>query len=737
MSTEEQLSPLGKTALQLVRWGFAIFPCKPNAKQPNTHHGLNDWSTKEDDILDHWRYHPNDNIGIACGAPSGGLLVLDFDVDEDKGKDGLATVKEWERAHGELPDTCVAITGSGGRHYLYHTDRNTIRPSVNADLGVDVRCDGSYIIAPGSIHPNGTPYEWWASPDDCDIADADGNVYDFLDFIQRNGGAEEGTKKPNGKFKLPDKIKKGERDNTLFKYACSLRSIGRSDEEIKNAVIGANMTRCADPLPMEDVNRICNSAYKKDTMEGVGDPNAPMPKVPSGGGGNRAAQLEIPNILGPRGGVKTNVLAHVLMDQYHARLIDGAPAVWMGTRWDYGPTAIYRACYQVIDEIKTADRNEVFNYIKANAPHVSSLREFDGHYYVQFMNCTFDVVSGEIVTPEPSMLITNQIAVNLNFDARRNIADEFVESVSDGDAPTLQSLLEVTGACMCSGHILNQAPLLIGTAGGAEGKASNGKSTWINQNRDVLGPENVSSLDIATLGQRFQAGRVLGKLANLGDDIPNGFLKGDELSIFKKLVTGDPLYTDVKGADGFEFKPAATMVFSMNTIPRLEDSTDGVMRRIAPIPFRRRFTPGDPGYDPDLGKKLATPEALERSALLGLQALPDLISRGGVLPTIPDMVALVGEVREANDSVLRWIVDAGITVELLNGKSTEYVYREYQRWCQDAGERERPRRTVTDKLKELCPVVKNATGQTGQTGLTIVRERIEGSSKRQYVFRIV
>ena len=729
MSTEEQLSPLGKTALQLVRWGFAVFPCKPNAKQPNTHHGLNDWSTKEDDIVDHWRYHPNDNVGIACGAPSGGLLVLDFDVDDEKGKDGLATVKEWERAHGELPDTCVAITGSGGRHYLYHTDRNTIRPSVNADLGVDVRCDGSYIIAPGSIHPNGTPYEWWASPDDCDIADADGNVYDFLDFIQRNGGAEEGTKKPNGKFKLPDKIKQGERDNTLFKYACSLRSVGRSDEEIKNAVIGANMTRCAEPLPMADIERICGSACKLNTMEGVGDPNAPMPKVPSA-----ATIAKNVNIRGSRGGIKSNEVAHILVNDYYARLIDGAPAVWMGTRWDYGAPAIFRACYQIADDIKTADRNEVFNYIKANAPHVSSLREFDGHYYVQFMNCTFDVVSGEIVTPEPSMLITNQIAVELNFDARRNIADEFVESVSDGDAPTLQSLLEVSGACMCSGHVLNQAPLLIGTAGGAEGKASNGKSTWINQQRDVLGPENVSSLDIATLGQRFQAGRILGKLANLGDDIPNGFLKGDELSIFKKIVTGDPLYTDVKGADGFEFKPAATMVFSMNTIPRLEDSTDGVMRRLAPIPFRRRFTPGEPGYDPDLGKKLATPEALERAALLGLQALPDLISRGGVLPTIPDMVELMGEVKEANDSVLRWIVDADVTAEGLDGKSTEDVYRDYQRWCQDAGERERPRRTVTEKLKEICPVRSHSGAATG---LKIVRERVQGTSKRSYIFRNV
>lgn len=123
--------------------------------------------------------------------------------------------------------------------------------------------------------------------------------------------------------------------------------------------------------------------------------------------------------------------------------------------------------------------------------------------------------------------------------------------------------------------------MLIGKAGGASGKASNGKSTYLNWLRSILGTENTSSLDIATLGQRFQAGRVVGKLANLGDDIPDGFLRGDELSMFKKLVTGDAIYTDVKNGDGYEFRPSASMVFSMNSVPRLSDTTDGIFRRLA------------------------------------------------------------------------------------------------------------------------------------------------------------
>jgi len=242
--------------------------------------------------------------------------------------------------------------------------------------------------------------------------------------------------------------------------------------------------------------------------------------------------------------------------------------------------------------------------------------------------------------------------------------------------------------------------MLIGRAGGAEGKASNGKSTYINWLRSLLGPGNVSSLDIETLGQRFQAGYVMGKLANLGDDIPDGFLSGAELSTFKKLVTGDEIFTDVKGTDGFTFRPTATMVFSMNTIPRLADTTDGIFRRLYFVPFRNRFSPGTEGYDRDIASKLARPEVLRRGALLGLRALEDLIVRGEPIP-IPDMAEELEEVRQDSDSVARWMADDGITAEWLDGMPIAEVYRRYVSWCEDSGERNPcSKRTAIARVRE-------------------------------------
>lgn len=689
---ESRLSELGRTALSYVRAGFAVFPVAPRGKVPasEARHGLNDWTDNPDNVINYWTEHPNANIGITCGAPSGGLLVLDFDVSDSK--DGLATLKEWETTHGELPDTPMAVTGSGGRHYFFRTGRTNIHPSTNSTLGVDVRCDGSFVVAAGSIHPNGQMYEWIASPWEMDIATADDNVYDFLDYIQRNGSDEVNARKENGKFKLPDTIKKGERDNILFKYASHLRSIGRSDNEILTTVAGANAMLCKPPMDSSDIKRICRSACKYE--QGSGDSDGKTVGAP----GKKHADTA--GLRGPRGGILTNKVAQEVIKNNLARIIDGAPAVWTGKRWDFGPRAINRCVLDLVDDAKKQDKSEVVSYIMDKAPSVTSDRAFDGGYYVQFSNCTYDVLKDEIIEPTPEMFIIAQLPVALNMDAPRNKADEFLESISNGDEDTLQAMKEVIGACMCSRRVLSQSPMLIGRAGGASGKASNGKSTYLNWLRSILGVENVSSLDIATLGQRFNASRVVGKLANLGDDIPDGFLRGDELSMFKKIVTGDSIFTDVKNGEGFEFRPSASMVFSMNAVPRLSDTTDGVFRRLAFIPFRKRFSPGMPDYNPNISQELKQQEVLERGALLGLMALGDLIRRG-TLTTIPDMVAEVEKVKEDNNSVVRWIVDCAITAETLNGKTVSDTYNDYKRWCEDSGERSPfARRTWTTVVKE-------------------------------------
>ena len=59
-----------------------------------------------------WRKTPNANIGIPTGEKSG-WLVLDVDDGGDE------TISALEATHGKLPDTVTAVTGRGGRHYVF------------------------------------------------------------------------------------------------------------------------------------------------------------------------------------------------------------------------------------------------------------------------------------------------------------------------------------------------------------------------------------------------------------------------------------------------------------------------------------------------------------------------------------------------------------------------------------------------------------------------------------------
>ena len=244
------MSELGDEAVRLARAGFAVFPLVPRGKEPATKHGLHAWTDSPDDVAEIWRRNPEYNIGIALGEPSGGVFVIDIDVHD--GSDGIEFLEEWEREHGKLPQTVSVVTGTGGIH-MYYRSNVPVRCSVNRDAGIDVRGDGGYVVAPPSVHPNGSPYFYDLSRDDVEIAWADERVREFLACVQ--GRLEEDRRK----FELPERIGTGERNETLFKYACSLQSKGRPDDEIRDAVFGANFSRCDKPLTTSEVNKLLHS----------------------------------------------------------------------------------------------------------------------------------------------------------------------------------------------------------------------------------------------------------------------------------------------------------------------------------------------------------------------------------------------------------------------------------------------------------------------------------------------
>ena len=124
------------------------------------------------------------------------------------------------------------------------------------------------------------------------------------------------------------------------------------------------------------------------------------------------------------------------------------------------------------------------------------------------------------------------------------------------------------------------------------GGGANGKSVIFEVMRALFGDSRISKIDYSTLTSEGDSG-LRGRLPIRGmtfnwssDSNPRGFLKkSSESNIFKQLVSGEPVQVRGIGRDVEECREIPYLIFNMNSLPELSDSSDGMIRRMQIIPF--------------------------------------------------------------------------------------------------------------------------------------------------------
>jgi hypothetical protein len=228
------MTPLSRSAHELAKRGFPVFPLKPRTKErPITKHGFKEATTDPKQIGSWWRRHPDANIGIATGN---GLTVIDIDSQE-----------AFDHAQElGLPDTLTARSGGDG-FGQHHYFRGDLPNKLKLHPKIDVQGLGACVVAPPSVHPDtGDPYEWMTDPDHPLAL-----VPDWA--VTRKTERKRATT-VNGKHV------EGERNNALHKLASAMRGIGMTREEIDGALLVANEMRCDPPLDEDEVRATANSA---------------------------------------------------------------------------------------------------------------------------------------------------------------------------------------------------------------------------------------------------------------------------------------------------------------------------------------------------------------------------------------------------------------------------------------------------------------------------------------------
>lgn len=261
--TSYTASDLPRHARALALSGFKVFPLRPGDKRPLITKWQEQATNRLDQVLNWWSVTPNANIGIATGD---GLTVIDIDTKDHNGgngADGAKSLEEIELIYGDLNPTLTVQTWSGGKHLYYKTDA----PQSNKVAlwpGIDIRGDGGYIVAPGSII-QGRPYRIIGST----FTVEPGNDA-VKELLKEESTYTNGSEPPPG---TSDKlIPQGQRTDYLIKQCGALCDGTRSKETIKQLIAVINNTQLETPLTDRELEREvypCIDRFKACTPKAV------------------------------------------------------------------------------------------------------------------------------------------------------------------------------------------------------------------------------------------------------------------------------------------------------------------------------------------------------------------------------------------------------------------------------------------------------------------------------------
>lgn len=323
---------------------------------------------------------------------------------------------------------------------------------------------------------------------------------------------------------------------------------------------------------------------------------------------------------------------------------------------------------QHIPGLNRAKRTEVLAYLDILVRENSKAEDAN---LIAFENGLYNIVDDSFVEFTPEHIITNKIRWKYNPEAYSELADKTLNKIACND-PQIRALLEeAIGYCFYRRNELGKAFILTGDK-------SNGKSTFLSMVQCLLGDENISSLDLKELGDRFKTAEMFGKLANIGDDIGDEFIANP--AIFKKLVTGERVSAERKGQNPFEFNNYSKLLFSANNIPRIKDKTGAVQRRLTIIPFDARFSADDPDFNPYIKHLLKTDEVMEYLINLGIAGLKRVLLNRKFTDSTKVQKAM-DEYEENNNPIIGFFRECEDEEFQIENEPTNVVYKRYQEYC--------------------------------------------------------
>jgi len=195
------------------------------------------------------------NVGIVCGQISR-LVVLDADSEDVAVEIASA-----------LPSTQLMSRTGRGMHFFFQLGEGQVVPTRVRIAGIqlDVRGDGSYVVAPPSVHADtGTQYRWFTPIEYVDLDDLP--VFDPSWIDNQIGHSQKPariTVKDGPAYIAHIRAICGQGGhNATFRAACKLRDSGLSEAEALVALIEWNRSNAQPPWTVRELLHKVKDAFR-------------------------------------------------------------------------------------------------------------------------------------------------------------------------------------------------------------------------------------------------------------------------------------------------------------------------------------------------------------------------------------------------------------------------------------------------------------------------------------------
>lgn len=339
----------------------------------------------------------------------------------------------------------------------------------------------------------------------------------------------------------------------------------------------------------------------------------------------------------------------------------------------------------IINEVynsKINNRKEFHKYVK----YYAQSKTPSDYRYILFNNGIYDLESKALLPVSTDFVFCNRIPHNYNEKAPKSeLFERFLSDLVRGDPEGITLLKQVIGYTFCRKNLLQEFFFILGNGG-------NGKSTFLNFMSYLIGEENTSFLTLEDMKDNFNLPLLKNKLLNIGDDIENEYI--ERIGALKKAITGETITAWGKYKDKEPMKFYGKILFSGNTIPPMNDKTNGMKRRINVLPFLNNFKDSP---DIDLSAKLAKEKIAEYAIQVGMKHLESVIgAKQFIKPSIVKIAT--GEYNKKNNHVIEFIEEHK---EVIEQKEAPLLYSTYyHNFCTDCGYKRLGRNEFYQRMEE-------------------------------------